>query len=130
MPITSHTIRVQQLFLQHHQAVRTFVFSLLPDFAAAEDVIQETFLVVTEKADDYQEGSNFVAWACVIARFELLKSRRKYARLMFTPEVIDVMADDLPIEQFSERRLQILRDCLHQLPAHAGTGEVAVSDRK
>ena len=31
------------------------------------------FLVVTRKANEFQEGTNFFAWGCAIARFKLLE---------------------------------------------------------
>ena len=39
----------------------------------AEDVLQEANLVLWRKFDQYQEGTNFFAWACQIIRYEVLK---------------------------------------------------------
>ncbi len=41
--------------------LRAFVLSLAPDFSAADDVLQETFLVVTRKAAEFEPGTNFFA---------------------------------------------------------------------
>ena len=38
-----HTLQVQRLFVEHHMRIKGFVFALLPDFALADDVVQETF---------------------------------------------------------------------------------------
>ena len=43
-------------------------------------VLQEVFLVITRKANDFEEGTNFFAWACTIARFKLLELLRRRAR--------------------------------------------------
>lgn len=43
------TVRVQQLFVRHQGIVKAFILSLQPGFADAEDVLQETFLVVTRR---------------------------------------------------------------------------------
>ena len=65
-PADEQTLLVQKLFVEHFAVVRGFVLALLPDFARAEDVVQETFLTVTRKA------AEFPKWACAIAHFNLL----------------------------------------------------------
>jgi RNA polymerase sigma-70 factor (ECF subfamily) len=111
----SQTLGVQQLFVRHQSAIKAFVLSLLPHFSEAEDVLQETFLTVTQKAAEFQEGSNFVAWACMIARFKVLEARRRSSRRMLSPEVIDVLTVSVPDEVFDVRRLQALSGCLGRL---------------
>jgi len=39
-----------QLLVRHQPRIKGFIASLLPDFVAAEEVLQETFLVVQRKA--------------------------------------------------------------------------------
>ena len=62
---------VQQLFVRHQSKVRSVALALTADFAAAEDVVQETFLTVTAKACDFDLDTNFLAWACAIARLKV-----------------------------------------------------------
>ena len=58
-----HTLRVQQLFVRHQGALKAFVLALWPDFAEADDVMQEVFLVITRKAAEFQPETNFLSWA-------------------------------------------------------------------
>src|SRR5215469_17156992 len=58
------TMRIQQLFVKHQLGLRAFILSLEPNFTDAEDLLQEVFLVVTRKAAEFEEGTNFFAWAC------------------------------------------------------------------
>jgi RNA polymerase sigma-70 factor (ECF subfamily) len=67
-----HTLRVQQHFVRHQGALKAFVLALWPDFAEADDVLQEVFLTVTAKAHQFEEGTNFLSWARSIARYEVL----------------------------------------------------------
>jgi DNA-directed RNA polymerase specialized sigma24 family protein len=60
--------------------LRVFVLSLAPDFSAADDVLQETFLVVTRKAAESEPGTNFFAWARRIATFKVLALARDRQR--------------------------------------------------
>jgi RNA polymerase sigma-70 factor (ECF subfamily) len=114
---------VQRLFIKHSGAIKGFILALLRNTSVAEDVLQETFLVVTAKADSYRQGSNFVAWACTIARFKVLETIRKNAREphALSPEVIEALAVDAPAEQGREVLLRHLESCLTELPSSART---------
>lgn len=111
------TQRVVQLFVRHQPAVRSFAIALTGDFTAADDVVQETFLTITAKALEYDPGRNFVAWACGIARFKVLESRRAARR--FSPAVVDSLAASLTVEELGEERLPLLIECLEKLPPKA-----------
>jgi len=86
------------LFARHEQAVRGFVRSLLPSSQDVDDILQEVGLACWRKFDsftpDAQDG--FVRWACVVARFAVLRHRRNRARdrLVFSEEVIEMLATD------------------------------------
>jgi RNA polymerase sigma-70 factor, ECF subfamily len=112
-----HIRRVAQLFVRHQPAVRSFAIALTGDFAAADDVVQETFLTVTAKAIEYDTERNFVAWACGIARLKVLENRRSSRR--FAPAVIDSLAVSVPVDDLGEDRLPVLIECLQQLPPKA-----------
>jgi RNA polymerase sigma-70 factor (ECF subfamily) len=58
-------MRVQQLFVKHQSRIKAFILSLQPDFSEADDILQEVFLVVTRKAIEFKEGSNFMAWVLI-----------------------------------------------------------------
>lgn len=113
------TVRVQQLFVRHQGIVKAFILSLQPGFADAEDVLQETFLVVTRRAADYREGTNFVAWACAIARLKLFEARRKATAPALSEEALAALCDDAPAEAFFQERLGALQDCLPRLAPRA-----------
>ena len=111
------TQRVAQLFVRHQPAVRSFAIALTGDFAAADDVVQETFLTITAKAAEYDTSRNFTAWACGIARLKVLENRRAARR--FSPAVVDSLAASVSIEELDEERLPLLLECLEKLPPKA-----------
>ena len=76
----SATEEVQLLFVRHENSIRTFVRALQPSLADADDVLQETFLTVSRKASTFELGTNFVAWACSIARLKVLENFRQKKR--------------------------------------------------
>jgi RNA polymerase sigma-70 factor (ECF subfamily) len=96
-----------------------YVFSLLPDHVAAQDVLQETNLTLWRKAADFQPGTSFLSWASQVAYFHVLSHRRRQRRdrLLFNEDVLAYLAErqaDRTAEPGD--RLVALRDCLEKLP--------------
>jgi RNA polymerase sigma-70 factor (ECF subfamily) len=119
-PDAQHTLRVQQLFVQHQRRLRAFVLSLVPDFSAADDVLQETFLVVTRRAAEFDLGTNFLAWARRIATFKVLASARDRQRgpVRLADErdqALDVAAPTEEDEAQHAAQVGHLRHCLEKL---------------
>lgn len=112
---------VQRLFLRHSGAIKGFILALLRNTSLAEDVLQETFLTVSAKAGAFQPGSNFVAWACTIARFKVLEALRQQPPPphVLSEQVIEALAADLPAEDDRELVLRHLEHCLAELPHSA-----------
>jgi len=114
------TMRVQQLFVKHQIGLRAFILSLEPNFTDAEDLLQEVFLVITRKANEFEEGTNFFAWGCTIARYKLMELLRRRAKSQaLSEEVIDALCAVEPEATFDESRLAILQSCLEQLAPKA-----------
>ncbi|HAV60739.1 MAG TPA: RNA polymerase subunit sigma-24 [Verrucomicrobiales bacterium] len=117
-----HLQEVQALFIQHTPALRGFVLALMPDFGRVDDVLQETFLLVTRKAGEFKLGSNFLGWACTIARFKVLEIVRRETRrqLHLSEEVIECLCACEPEPDRSpDERLRYLDECLDQLAPQA-----------
>lgn len=110
MPQSDQTFEVQKLFVEHLPALRRFVLSLMPRRSEADDVVQEVFLTVTTKANDFVLGSNFKAWAFAIARFKVLEHLRRAKRdpHVLTDSVIEKLASEAE-DSDPERDSLILR---------------------
>ena len=85
-----------RLFAHHEPDLRRFVRSLLPTAVDADEVLQQSAIVIWRKFDQFDPQTNFMKWACVISRFEALAYRRKMARdrLVFREDVMALMADE------------------------------------
>ena len=96
------------------------ILALLPDRAVARDLLQETNLTLWHKADDFEAGTNFLAWACRIARYHILNHRRKVQReqVVFDDELFAELAERQAarIEQFDLRGTALQR-CVEKLPS-------------
>jgi len=119
-PTDQQIALVQMLFVQHTAALRGFVHALMPDFARADDIVQETFLTVTRKAGDFEPGTNFLGWACSIARFKVMEAGRKAQRsTTLSPDIIESLCACEPEPEASDERLRHLSECLKKLAPQA-----------
>lgn len=86
-----HLAQVQRLFIDHQPALRSYVLSIVRDFVLAQDVVQETFLALTRKAAQFDLATNFLAWACSVARFEALAALRRANRPALSEETLELL---------------------------------------
>ena len=118
----AHTTAVQKLFLQYQPAIRGYILSIIPDFTMAEDVMQETFLVVTKKAAAFELGTSFTAWVKAIARFKSLEAIRanRHRGEFLSEEVLDALGTDrAEFRDNIDERLALLATCVEQLAPQA-----------
>ncbi len=107
-----------RLFLENQRRVFGFVLTMLPRLADAEEVFQNACVVILSKAAEFQPGTDFAAWACQIARFEVFAYRRRQQaeRQRFSGELVDLLADRrLSVEKRLQGVRQDLRTCIEQL---------------
>ena len=113
-----------RLLAENERRLSAYVMALLPHTADAEDVLQETKLAIWRSFEQFEEGTNFGAWARTIAFHRVLDFRKRKARenerLCFSDECCRVLAD--AIEEGVTRReeqMQSLMDCVARLqPVH------------
>jgi RNA polymerase sigma-70 factor (ECF subfamily) len=112
----SATEEVQLLFVRHENSIRAFVRALQPTLSDADDVMQETFLTVSRKASSFEPGTNFVAWACGIARLKVLEHfRQKKRGNVLSEAAINALAEDAPSPQLLSETQRALEACLAKL---------------
>jgi RNA polymerase sigma-70 factor (ECF subfamily) len=105
---------------EHQAALRAFVGYLLAGVSDAQDVAQEVNLLLWEKRDQFEPGTNFRAWAFATARFVVLGHRRRLRRdgaLIFDNELLERLADEWQAEPDEHaRKLSALEHCIEKLP--------------
>ncbi len=107
-----------ELFTRSEPRISALVFSLLANWADADDVKQEINAVLWKKFDEFESGSNFLAWAYAIARIEVMRYRKSRGRdrLQFTDQFMDVVCKQTFHESdLLEARRRSLADCVEQL---------------
>jgi RNA polymerase sigma-70 factor (ECF subfamily) len=110
--------RFVQLLATCQRPVFLYALSLVHSPADAEEILQETNLVLWRKFDQYQPGTDFVRWACRIAYFEVLKAREKRAgaEKYFSNEFIETLSVEAEglVDRLDSRR-QALAHCMGKL---------------
>lgn len=79
-----------QLFLQlmtaHQHRIYGYVLSLVPQSSDADDIMQETTMIMWRKFAEFEKDTDFVSWAIQIARFCVLNYRQKNKRTVYLDE--------------------------------------------
>ncbi len=79
--------------------------SILRDYQLSEDVMQDTFVKISEKAHTYQKGSNAIAWILTITRNLALDEYKKRKHEFSDDNIEEVcLFDEVPtseLEAFS-----------------------------
>ena len=105
------------LWTANARAVFAYILTLEPNWIDAEDVLQETSVILWEKRQEFTVGSNFRAWACKIAHFKLLEHLRRKRTLTTADET---MLDALGVAvdgraEILEARFEALAHCVTKL---------------
>ena len=106
------------LMTQHQRRIFSYIYTLVPDRHDASDLLQETSLVICEKFSEFTVGTDFVAWACQIAYWQIRRARQKFARskVVFDQGVVDALAQTAAeLSQEVSERHEALAHCLQKL---------------
>lgn len=107
-----------RLFTQSQRALYLFILPLVSCAADADEVLQETNVVIWSKWSSFQPGTSFVAWGRAIARLEVLRFRRRSSGRMhfLADDVIEHLAAhaDAQPSDFDVRR-DALAECIGKL---------------
>jgi RNA polymerase sigma-70 factor (ECF subfamily) len=93
----------------------------LPSWADAEDVFQQTSLVLWRKFDQFDlddPNGNFVSWACRIARFKVLNHLKQHGRdrHVFSDALLGLLAEEgIQDAKRLDAERHALANCLGQL---------------
>ena len=112
--------QIVQLLAAHNRSLLSFVFALVPNRADAEDILHDTIVVILEKFEDFEPGTDFLAWARTIAYHRVgsfIQKKRAAVSGSFDEQVRTLIAAEWERSRHSDdRRHEALRECLEQLP--------------
>ena len=102
------TERYMQQLLGYQSALRAYIHAQITDWHAAEDVLQETNVVILKKMGQFREGTFFKSWIFTIAFNQVRSSRLKLARQkdILSDHLAETLADQAveKLDDIEERR--------------------------
>jgi RNA polymerase sigma-70 factor, ECF subfamily len=102
----------------HTSQVLSYIRVLLLNWNDAEDLFQDTCLVLWQKFDEFTPGTNFLAWALRIAEHKVMDFQKKKSRRMaFTANLRDVLMLELTHQsrESATANLVALSGCMDNL---------------
>lgn len=97
-----------------------YAYSMLRNHASAEDIVQNAYLVIVEKYDQFTPGTSMIAWCRAIVRLQVLSFLKKQKKEVSLEDQILTDAVDAAFEEFQGSVLALrhehLRECMMKLP--------------
>jgi RNA polymerase sigma-70 factor, ECF subfamily len=118
---SGHEARTREfvrLLSVHEQELSGYVVSLVPHWADADEVLQETKLRLWEQFDQYDPTRDFGGWARAIAYFMVLAYRKRSQRASarFSQQFVDVVSREAALLATDAYPLrQALSGCIAKL---------------
>jgi RNA polymerase sigma-70 factor (ECF subfamily) len=107
-----------RLIMAHQKPIYALILGMIPNRDDAEDIFQETILVMWSKFDTFEQGTSFTAWGIQIAKYKIFQAHRRNARnnLRFSQEAFQSLQESSDnFIKHIERRMQALRKCVRKL---------------
>jgi RNA polymerase sigma-70 factor (ECF subfamily) len=117
----SRKLEFAECLRQHQSQLFGYIHSLLRNLNDADDLFQQTTMILWKKFADFDRRRSFLSWACGVARFEIanfLRGRSRQ-RLYFTDELNLLLIEThekLEHEEMEDRR-EALSKCSAKLRA-------------
>jgi RNA polymerase sigma-70 factor (ECF subfamily) len=86
-----------RLITQNQRAVHSYIMTMVRHSSIADDILQETNLVLWNKFDEYNPNMSFRAWACRIGYYQTLtylNKERRRKKATFSEELLDTLAEE------------------------------------
>ncbi len=98
---------------QAQQRLLSYIYRRVANREQAQEVLQQTNLVLCRKANEFEPDTNFNAWAVTVAHYQILCHRANVTRerLVFSDEVFAVVDDRDEESLIHEEYRRILRFC-------------------
>ncbi len=107
-----------QLYVANERRIYGFIYTLVHDWTVTEDILQETAQVMWSKFHEFELGTDFMAWALCIARYQVLRYRKaNQPRTLFSSDLVEQL--DLHTQAYiraeDDNRHEALKKCLKKL---------------
>lgn len=121
-PSSERKAEFVELIAQYQGQIYGFICAMVRNRADAQDIQQQTLLVLWRKFHQFQQGTNFLAWAFQVAQIEVrrFRSTRQAVGVHLSEQVLSLVAESMvkdDREDLFEARKSALAECLNKLSA-------------
>jgi RNA polymerase sigma-70 factor, ECF subfamily len=105
-------------FVGCQRSLYGYIFSLVRSQEAADEILQETNLVICQKIHQFDGKVKFITWACEIAHYNILAMQKKSHNrdaLLESPLVEEIARQARLLAAQGDVRLPMLRECMELL---------------
>lgn len=112
------TTEFLDLLTRHDRALALYIYGLVPGSSEAEDILQQTKMLLWREFARFETGTHFLAWARKIAFHQILTWRRKRQRghLPLSEEMLESLSHEIEKLADAGDRREALRSCILKLP--------------
>jgi RNA polymerase sigma-70 factor, ECF subfamily len=118
--MNARQIEYLQLVTRHQASIMGYIRSIAPG-APADDILQETNVILWERAETFEPGTHFKAFAFRIAHLktlEFLRASKRKEWLVFDSDLLESIARQQSEQETGNADAQVaLRGCLGDLDA-------------
>ena len=111
--------RFLRLYVENQHRLAGFVHALVPNWQDAEELLQESLLILWRKFDEFDVASEFFSWAARVIQYEVLNYRRRRKRLgpqLSETAIEGIAAAAVAVSTDLELQREALASCVEQLP--------------
>jgi RNA polymerase sigma-70 factor, ECF subfamily len=109
-----------ELLTRHDRALGVYVYSLVTVPHDADDILQQTKMILWRSFEQFERGTNFLAWARKTAFHQVLTYRRQKKReaTPLSDDMLELLHDEVSkLSDAGDLRSEALRTCVAKLPA-------------
>ncbi|MBI9018975.1 MAG: sigma-70 family RNA polymerase sigma factor [Phycisphaerae bacterium] len=106
------------LLTANQNRLYSYIIMRVPCSSDADDVLQDTTATMWEKFQEFESGTDFIAWGLTIARFKVLNFRKKQLKInqCLTDNVVaKIDAESSQFISQQDYRMDALKDCMATL---------------
>jgi RNA polymerase sigma-70 factor (ECF subfamily) len=111
--------RFLTLLMRYQTRIHTYILYQVPNRSDAEDILQDTIVVMLNKFSEYKGGTNFLAWGITIARYKIMsfKQKNRNSKLIFDDSMMELFEQETTANMDSlQEEADALRQCIRKLP--------------
>lgn len=117
-PNSKKTEAFLSLLMSNQRRISAYIFSLVPNFNDADDIMQETITVMWRKFDHFEVGTDFAGWGLKVAYYCILDFRKKKDKdkVVFSDQLFEQISEVAKDKQIdTDERIKHLRRCIEKL---------------